>query len=62
MKLAKDDVVKFQLGKNVKTTLSGKVLSTNRYYAYIQVERVSGKFAKTRQRNKLCVRKSQILY
>lgn len=56
-----NQVVKFQFGRNNKTTLTGRIVSEGFKCAYIQVERVSGKFARQDQKNTLCIRKDQII-
>jgi hypothetical protein len=58
--MSKNNVVKFQLGYNNKTTISGKVLKEDKRFVFVKVERVAGKFARASQRNTLCIKKSYI--
>ena len=56
-----NETVKFTLGRNTKTTIQGKVVKSSYRFVYVKPMRVSGKFAKTAQKNVLCIPKTQIV-
>ena len=55
-----NEIVKFTLGHNIKTSVIGRVLSTGYRFAYVMPERISGKFVKTSQKNVICIPKNQL--
>jgi hypothetical protein len=58
MIIENNKTVKFYLGHNTKTAISGKVVKSSFKFVYVVPERISGKFAKKTQKNVLCIPKN----
>ena len=53
--IKKGEKVRFAMDKKYKKNLTGEVIERSRKYLYIQIDRVAGKFAKSCQKNVVCV-------